>query len=69
LFDLRSNTVEATVPHAPWRIGQGLSVETEKLVQANRDKAMQQELDRYMRHAVSPLARRTGPVYAPTRHR
>jgi hypothetical protein len=33
-----------------------LSVETEKLVQANRD-------------AVGPLARRTGPVNAPTRHR
>ena len=29
-----------------------LSVETEKVVQANRDKLMQQELERYMRHAI-----------------
>jgi hypothetical protein len=35
----------------------------------NRDKLMQQELERYLRHAAGPLARRTGPVYAPTRHR
>jgi hypothetical protein len=44
-----------------------LSVETEKVLQQNRDKLMQQELERYLAHAVG-LAR-TGPVYAPTRHR
>jgi hypothetical protein len=25
--------------------------------------------ERFLRHAVGPLARRTGPVYAPMRHR
>ena len=29
-----------------------LAVETEKVVQANRDKLMQAELERYMKHAI-----------------
>jgi hypothetical protein len=50
-------------------LGQGLSVETDTVMEANRDKLMQQELEQYMRRAVGPLAHRTGPVYAPTKHR
>jgi len=39
-----------------------LSVETEKVVQQNRDKLMQEELERYMKHAIG--ARPAGRVYA-----
>ena len=44
-----------------------LSVETEKIVQANRDKLMQQELERYLQHAIG--RKPTGSLYAPTMHR
>lgn len=44
-----------------------LAGETEKVVQANGEKAMQAELERYMQHAIghSPA----GMVYATTSHR
>jgi hypothetical protein len=44
-----------------------LSVETEKVVQQNRDKLMQQALERYMRHAIG--RKPTGSLYANTMHR
>jgi hypothetical protein len=44
-----------------------MSVETEKVVQQNRDKLMQKELERYMQHAIG--ARPAGMVYATTMHR
>jgi hypothetical protein len=44
-----------------------LSVETEKVVQANRDKLMQKELERYLAHAVG--RKPTGQMYATTMHR
>jgi len=44
-----------------------LSVETEKVVQANRDKLMQQELGRYLQHAIG--RKPTGSLYATTMHR
>ena len=44
-----------------------LSVETEEVVQANRDKLMQKELGRYLQHAIG--AKPTGSRYAPTMHR
>jgi hypothetical protein len=44
-----------------------LSVETEKVVQQNRDKLMQQELERYLRHAIG--RKPTGRLFATTMHR
>ena len=44
-----------------------MSVETEKVVQANWDKAMQEELERCMRHAIG--RKPTGSLYATTMHR
>ena len=44
-----------------------LSVETDKVVQSNRDKLMKQELERYMQHAIGAKPR--GMIYAPTSHR
>jgi hypothetical protein len=44
-----------------------LSVETEKVVQANWDKAMQKELERYMRHTIG--RKPTGSLFATTMHR
>ena len=44
-----------------------LSVETDKVVQTNRDKLMKQELERYMVHAIGAKPR--GMIYAPTSHR
>ena len=44
-----------------------LSVETEKVVQQNRDKLMQQELERYLQHAIG--RKPTGRLFATTMHR
>ena len=44
-----------------------LSVETDKVVQSNRDKLMKLELERYMVHAIGAKPR--GMIYAPTSHR
>jgi hypothetical protein len=44
-----------------------LSVETSKVVQQNRDKLMQQELERYLQHAIG--RKPTGSLYATTMHR
>ena len=44
-----------------------LSVGTEKVVQSNRDKLMQKEIERYLQHAIG--RKPTGSVYAPTMHR
>jgi hypothetical protein len=43
------------------------SVETDKVVQSNRDKLIQQELERYMAHAIG--AKPKGFMYASTSHR
>jgi hypothetical protein len=44
-----------------------LSVETDKVVQSDRDKLMKQELERYIAHAIGAKPR--GFIYAPTSHR
>jgi hypothetical protein len=44
-----------------------MSVETEKVVQQNRDKLMQKELERYLQHAIG--RKPTGSLYATTMHR
>ena len=44
-----------------------MSVETEKVVQQNRDKLMQKELERYLAHAIG--RKPTGSLYATTMHR
>jgi hypothetical protein len=44
-----------------------LSVETEKVVQQNRDKLMQHELERYLQHAVR--WKPTGSLFETTMHR
>ena len=44
-----------------------MTVETSKVVQQNRDKAMQQEIERYLQHAIG--RKPTGSLYAPTMHR
>jgi hypothetical protein len=44
-----------------------MSVETEKVVQQNRDKLMQKELERYLQYAIG--RKPTGSLYATTRHR
>ena len=44
-----------------------MSVETSKVVQQNRDKLMQKELERYLQHAIG--RKPTGTVYATTMHR
>ena len=44
-----------------------MSVETEKAVHQNRDKLMQQELERYLAHAIG--RKPTGSLYATTMHR
>jgi len=44
-----------------------MSVETEKVVQQNRDKLMQQQLEWYLQHAIG--RKPTGSLYATTMHR
>jgi hypothetical protein len=43
-----------------------MSVKTDKVVQANRDKLMQKELERYLQHAIG--RKPTGSLYATTMH-
>ncbi|HSZ58094.1 MAG TPA: hypothetical protein VK797_20695 [Tepidisphaeraceae bacterium] len=57
----------ATIEMAVAYWSKALSVETEKVVQANRDKAMQQELERYLQHAIG--RKPTGRLFATTMHR
>jgi hypothetical protein len=42
-----------------------LSVETDKVVQSNRDKLMKQELERYMAHAIGAKPRDLRPNESP----
>jgi hypothetical protein len=44
-----------------------LAVETDKVMQSNRDRLMQQELERYMKHAIGSRPN-TGRMYASTMH-
>ena len=78
LFDLRSNTTRlsssksaegdcATKEMAVVYWAKAMTVETGKVVQQNRDKAMQKELEMYMRHAIG--RKPTGSLYATTMHR
>jgi len=41
------------------------TVETDKVMQSNRERLMQQELERYMKHAIGRRPN-TGRVYAST---
>jgi hypothetical protein len=44
-----------------------MAVQTDKMMESNRDRLMKQELERYMKHAIGGRPN-TGRVYASTMH-